>query len=74
MFICILQCIKISHIFSTLKISLLVYNNKRRGEAQIAQNIAEPCQKYFPSYIPNEILSKHFYQLLQNIFHRNFTI
>ena len=34
---------------------------------QIAQNIAETCQKYFQSFIAIEILPQHFCQLFQNI-------
>ena len=33
----------------------------------IAQNIAETYQKYFQSFIANEILSQHFCQILKNI-------
>ena len=35
--------------------------------SHIAQNIAETCQKYFQPFIAIEILSQHFYQILQNI-------
>ena len=43
---------------------------------QIAQNIAETCQKYFQSFIAIEILSQYFCQILQNISlqHYNFNI
>ena len=33
----------------------------------IAQIIAETCQKYFQSFIATEMLSQHFYRILQNI-------
>ena len=32
----------------------------------ITQNIAETCQKYFQSFIADEILLQHFCQILQN--------
>ena len=36
----------------------------------IAQNISETYQKYFQSFIANEKLSQHFYQIFKN---RSFT-
>ena len=42
----------------------------------IAPNIAETCQKYFQSFIPNKIFSQRFCQILQNISlqHYNFNV
>ena len=39
----------------------------RGATTHIAQNIGETFQKYFQSFIANEIFSQHFCQILQNI-------
>ena len=45
-----------------------------RGPANIAQNIAETCQKYFQSFIAIEILSQYFCQIFKNISLQHITI
>ena len=39
-------------------------NEYNRKHSHIAQNIAETCQKYFQSFIANEILPQNFCQIL----------
>ena len=54
----------LSHKFEKIKITFWQSDNLT---THIAQNIAKTCQKYFQYFIATEILSQHFYQILQNI-------
>ena len=51
-----LKCVKSAH-----------FNESCLQYSHIAQNIAETCQKYFQSFIANEILSQYFCQILKDI-------
>ena len=46
---------------------ILWYLLELSDPSHIVQNIAETCQKYFQSFIANEILLQHFCQILKNI-------